>query len=59
MLTNRGKWSVSVLSAIVVTATMVPVTPAKAADTKSVKAAITKMEMDSRKADLAGQTGAG
>jgi hypothetical protein len=58
MLSDRRKWSVSVLSAIVVTATMVPVTPAKAADTKSVKAAITKMEMDSRKADMAGQTGA-
>ena len=57
MLTTRWKWSVSVLSVILVMATMVPAALAKKADTKSVEAAITKMEMDSRKADLAGQTG--
>ena len=57
MLTTRWKWSVSVLSVILVIATMVPAALAKKADTKSVEAAITKMEMDSRKADLAGQNG--
>lgn len=58
MLTNRLKWSVRVLSAILVTATMVPVMLAKPADSKSVEAAISKMEMDSTKADMAGQGGA-
>ena len=55
MLTKRWKWSVSVLSAILVVATVVPAALAKKADTKSVEATITKMEMDSRKADMAGQ----
>src|ERR1700732_2190113 len=57
MLTKRWKWSVSVLSVILVVATVVPACLAKKADTKSVEATITKMEMDSRKADMAGQTG--
>ena len=57
MLTKRWKWSVSVLSVILVVATVVPATLAKKADSKSVEATITKMEMDSRKADMAGQNG--
>ena len=57
MLTNRGKWSVGVLSALLVMAMVVPACLAQNADTKSVEATITKMEMDSRKADMAGQTG--
>ena len=57
MLTKRWKWSVSVLSAILVVATVVPAVLAQKADTKSVEATITKMEMDSRKADMAGQNG--
>jgi hypothetical protein len=57
MLTNRGKWSVGVLSALLVMATVVPNCVAQKADTKSIEAAIAKMEMDSRKADMAGQTG--
>ncbi len=56
MFTKRWKWSVSVLSVILVTATVVPAALAQKADTKSVEAAIAKMEMDSRKADMAGQT---
>ena len=55
MLTKTWKWSVSVLPVILVVATVVPAALAQKADTKSVEAAITKMEMDSRKADLAGQ----
>ena len=54
-MTKKWKWCVSVLPAILVMATVVPAAPAKKADTKSVEVAITKMEMDSRKADLAGQ----
>jgi hypothetical protein len=57
MLTKRWKWSVGVLSVILVMAMVVPAALAKKADTKSVEATITKMEMDSRKADMAGQTG--
>lgn len=57
MLTKRWKWSVSVLPVMLVVATAVPAALAKKADTKSVEAAITKMETDSRKADMAGQTG--
>ena len=57
MLTKRWKWSVSVLSVILVVATVVPAALAKKADTKSVEATITQMEMDSRKADMAGQNG--
>ncbi len=58
MLTNRWKWPVSVLSAILIAATMVPAMFAKPADSKSVEAAISKMEMDSARADMAGQSGA-
>ena len=57
MFTKRWKWSVSVLSVMFVAATVVPAVLAQKADTKSVEATITKMEMDSRKADMAGQTG--
>ena len=57
MLTKRWKWSVGVLSVALVMATVVPAALAKKADTKSVEATITKLEMDSRKADLAGQNG--
>ena len=57
MLTKRWKWSVGVLSVALVMATVVPAALAKKADTKSVEATITKMEMDSRKADMAGQNG--
>ena len=57
MLTKKSKWSASVLSVILVVAAVVPAALAKKADTKSVEATITKMEMDSRKADMAGQTG--
>ena len=42
---------------ILVVATVVPAALAQKADTKSVEATITKMEMDSRKADMAGQNG--
>jgi len=38
-------------------ATVVPACLAQKADTKSVETAIAKMEMDSRKADMAGETG--
>ncbi len=55
MLTIRSKRFVSVLSVILVMGTVVPAALAKMADTKSVEATITKMEMDSRKADMAGQ----
>lgn len=57
MLTNRCKWSAGVLSALLVMATVVPACLAQKAGTKSVEATITKMETDSRKADMAGQTG--
>jgi hypothetical protein len=57
MLTNRWKLSVGVLSALLVLATMVRSCLAQNADTKSVVAAITKLETDSRKADMAGETG--
>ena len=57
MLTKRCKWSVGVLSVVLVTATVVPAALAQKADTKSVEATITKMEMESAKADLAGQNG--
>ncbi len=55
MLTERWKWSVSVLSGILAVATVIPAAVAQKADTKSVEATITKMEMDSRKADMAGE----
>lgn len=55
---NRWKWSVRVLSALLVTATLIPATLARAADSKSIEASITKLEMDSAKADMAGQSGA-
>jgi len=57
MLTKRWKWFVGVLSMVLMAATVVPAALAKEADKKSVEATITKMEMDSRKADMAGQTG--
>ena len=57
MLTSRWKWSVGVVSALLVMATVVPACLAQKADTKSVEATITKLETDSRKADMAGQTG--
>ena len=57
MLTNRWKWSVAVLSAMLLMATAVPACLAQKTDTKSVEAAITKLETDSRTADMAGQTG--
>lgn len=40
-----------------VMATMVPAAAAKKGDAKGVEETITKMEMDSRKADMAGDTG--
>ena len=57
MLTQRWKCSVGVLSVVLVMTTVVPVALAKKADTKSVEETITKMEMESTKADMAGQTG--
>ena len=57
MLSKRWKWSVGVLSVVLVMATVVPAALAQKADTKGVAAAITKMEMDGVKADLAGQNG--
>lgn len=57
MLTNRWKWSLGVLSVLLMLATMVPACLAQKADAKSVEAAITKLETDSRKADMAGETG--
>lgn len=56
-MTNRLKLSASVLSAMFVMATMVPSALARKADAKNVEATITQMEMDSAKADMAGQTG--
>jgi hypothetical protein len=53
-LTKNWKWLVCVLPVILVLAAVVPAALAQK-DTKSVEAAITKLEMDSRKADLAGQ----
>lgn len=57
MLTNRWKWFVGGAALILVMAGVVPAALAQKADTKGVEATITKMEMDSRKADMAGQTG--
>jgi SnoaL-like domain len=57
MLTNRWKLSVGISSALLVMATVVPACLAQKADTKSVEATITKLETDSRKADMAGETG--
>ena len=57
MLTKRWKWSVGVLSVVLVMATVVPTALAKKADTKSVEETITKMEMESTKASMAGQDG--
>ena len=57
MLTKRWKLSVGVLSVVLVMATVVPAALAKKADTKSVEATITKMEMESTKASMAGQDG--
>ena len=57
MLTQRWKCSVGVLSVVLVMTTVVPVALAKKADTKSVEATITKMEMESTKASMAGQDG--
>ena len=57
MLTKRCKWSVSVLSGMLVLATVVTTALAQDANRKSVEATITKMEMDSAKADLAGRNG--
>ena len=57
-MTRRWNWSARVLSVIVVMGMVVPAALAQKADTKSVEATITKMEMDSRKADMAGHTGA-
>src|ERR1035441_6722564 len=57
MLTNERKWSASGVSVILVMATMTPAALAKSAGKKSVEEAITKMEMESAKADMAGQNG--
>ena len=57
MLSKRWKWSVGVLSVVLVMATVVPAALAQKADTKSVEAAIAKMETDAVKADMAGQNG--
>ena len=57
MLTKRWKWSVTVLSLVFMVVTAVSAAAARKGDTKSVEATITKMEMDSRKADMAGQNG--
>ena len=56
MSTNKWKWSASIVSVILVMATMTTSALASAGK-KSVEEAITKMEMESAKADLAGQTG--
>ena len=57
MLTNEGKWSAGVVAVILVIATMTPAAWANSTGKKSVEEAITKMEMESAKADMAGQTG--
>jgi hypothetical protein len=57
MLTNEWKWSASVVSVMLVMAAMTPAALAKSAGKKSVEEAITKVEMESAKADMAGQTG--
>ena len=59
MLTNEWKWSASVVSVILVMATMTPAALAKSAGKKSVEEAITKIEMESAKADMAGQNETG
>ncbi len=57
MLNHECKWSASVLSAILVMAMATPAVLAKSADSKSVEDSITKMEKESAKAAVAGQTG--
>ena len=53
-MAKKSKWLVSALPVILLVAAVVPAALAQK-DAKSVEAAITKLEMDSRKADLAGQ----
>ena len=57
MLNYEWKWSASVLSAILVMAMATPAVLAKSADAKSIEDAITKMEKESAKASVEGQTG--
>ncbi|MBV9574003.1 MAG: nuclear transport factor 2 family protein [Acidobacteriales bacterium] len=57
MSIKRWQLSVSALCLVLVVAMVTPVAVAKSADTKSVEAAIKKLEMDSIKADMAGQNG--
>jgi hypothetical protein len=57
MLNHEWKWSANVLSAILVMAMATPAVLAKSADAKSIEDAITKMEKESAKAAVAGQTG--
>ncbi len=57
MLTTRGKWALTILSMTLMAASVAPAALAQKADNKSVEVAISKMEMDARKADMAGQTG--
>lgn len=58
MITNKAKWSVGIASALLVMAMVIPASLAQKSDAKSIEAAITKMEMESTKADMAGQSGA-
>ena len=53
-MAKKSKWLVTALPVILLVAAVVPAALAQK-DAKSVEAAITKLEMDSRKADLAGQ----
>ncbi|MBV9573086.1 MAG: nuclear transport factor 2 family protein [Acidobacteriales bacterium] len=58
MLTKRWQWCVSALFLVMVMGMTTPLALAKSGDSKSVEAAIEKLEMDATKADLAGQNGA-
>jgi hypothetical protein len=57
MFTNKWKWSASVAGVMLVMAMMTQASQAESASKKSIEEAITKMEMDSAKADMAGETG--
>ncbi|MEO8727241.1 MAG: nuclear transport factor 2 family protein [Acidobacteriaceae bacterium] len=57
-MTNRWKISAGILSAMLAVGTMAPPAAlAQKADAQTVEANIKQMEMDSRNADMAGQTG--
>jgi hypothetical protein len=58
MLTDRWSFAAMGCSLVLGLTILAPIASAQKANNKSVEEAITKLEMDERKADLAGQTGA-